>query len=101
MLAADVVWTADSGGKASASRRPVVGAERVARVLVGLFRLAAKMPDIMVKTVICNSAPALVVYFAAAAPPTDDDERLVGRLVGRLGVVVLAVSAAGADESCG
>jgi RNA polymerase sigma-70 factor, ECF subfamily len=62
MLAPDVVWTADSGGKASASRRPVVGAERVARVLVGLFRLAAKMPDARVKTVICNSAPALVVY---------------------------------------
>ncbi|MDT5369138.1 MAG: hypothetical protein QOC62_3569 [Mycobacterium sp.] len=62
MLAPDVVWTADSGGKASASRRPVVGADRVARVLVGLFRLAAKMPDARVKTVICNSAPALVVY---------------------------------------
>jgi RNA polymerase sigma-70 factor (ECF subfamily) len=62
MLAPDVVWTADSGGKASASRRPVVGAQRVARVLVGLFRLAAKMPDVTVTTVICNSAPALVVY---------------------------------------
>ena len=30
MLAPDVVWTADSDGKASAARRPVVGAEKVA-----------------------------------------------------------------------
>ena len=31
MLAPDVVWTADSGGKASAARRPVVGADKVAQ----------------------------------------------------------------------
>ena len=35
MLAPDVVWTADSGGKASAARRPVVGAEKVARLIIG------------------------------------------------------------------
>jgi acetyl esterase len=46
-----------------------------------------------------SRAPALVVYFAAAAPLTDDDERLVGRLVGRLDTVVLAVSAAHAVEA--
>jgi RNA polymerase sigma-70 factor (ECF subfamily) len=62
MLAPDVVWTADSGGKASAARRPVVGAQRVARVLVGLFGFAARTPGVRMKTVICNSAPALVVY---------------------------------------
>ena len=28
MLAPDVVWTADSDGKVSAARRPVIGAER-------------------------------------------------------------------------
>ena len=36
MLAPDVVWTADSDGKASAARRPVSGAERVARLVIGL-----------------------------------------------------------------
>ncbi len=37
MLAPDVVWTADSDGKASAARRPVIGAEKVARAIVGLI----------------------------------------------------------------
>ncbi len=37
MLAPDVVWTADSDGKASAARRPVVGADKVARAIVGLI----------------------------------------------------------------
>jgi RNA polymerase sigma-70 factor (ECF subfamily) len=62
MLSPDVVWTADGGGKVSAARRPVVGAEKVAKVLVGLFRFAAKMPDVTIRTVFCNSAPALVIY---------------------------------------
>lgn len=39
MLAPDVVWTADSDGKVSAARRPVSGADSVARLIVGLIRL--------------------------------------------------------------
>lgn len=62
MLAPDVVWTADGGGKASAARRPVVGAEKVAAVVVGLMRMAARMPDLRVQTVVCNSAPAALFY---------------------------------------
>jgi RNA polymerase sigma-70 factor, ECF subfamily len=62
MLAPDAAWTADSGGKASAARRPVVGAERVARAIIGLFRLGQKLPDIRIETAIYNSAPAVVVY---------------------------------------
>lgn len=38
LLAPDVTWTADSGGKTTAARRPVVGAEKVAAVLMGIFR---------------------------------------------------------------
>src|SRR5690606_24019422 len=34
LLAPDVVWTTDSGGKATAARRPITGADRVARVLL-------------------------------------------------------------------
>ncbi|WP_436495828.1 RNA polymerase sigma-70 factor [Actinokineospora sp. HUAS TT18] len=37
LLADDVVSWADGGGKVNAARRPVVGANRVARYLVGLF----------------------------------------------------------------
>ncbi len=40
MLAPDATWIADSGGKVSAARRPVVGAEKVARAIAGLMRRA-------------------------------------------------------------
>jgi RNA polymerase sigma-70 factor, ECF subfamily len=64
MLAPDVVWTADSGGKASAARRPVVGAEKVARAVVGLVGRAAQIPDVRVEMAMCNSAPAVLLYRA-------------------------------------
>lgn len=60
MLAPDVVWTADSDGKVSAARRPVSGAERVARLIIGLVRLAGE--DGRVEPAIYNSAPALLLY---------------------------------------
>ena len=60
MLAPDVVWTADSDGKVSAARRPVSGAERVARLILGLVRLAGE--DGRVEPAIYNSAPALLLY---------------------------------------
>ena len=62
LLAPDAVWTADSGGKATASRKPIVGAERIAHAVSGLFRLGGRMPDLRLETVVCNSAPAVVVY---------------------------------------
>jgi RNA polymerase sigma-70 factor, ECF subfamily len=37
LLHPDVVWVSDSDGKARAARRPVVGAEKVARLLLGLL----------------------------------------------------------------
>jgi RNA polymerase sigma-70 factor, ECF subfamily len=62
LLAPDAVWTADSGGKASAARRPVVGADRVAKAIVGIFRLGQKLPDVRIETAVYNNAPAVVVY---------------------------------------
>jgi RNA polymerase sigma-70 factor, ECF subfamily len=62
MLAPDVAWTADSGGKASAARRPVLGAEKVARAVVGLIGRGMQLPDVRVETVICNAAPAVLFY---------------------------------------
>jgi RNA polymerase sigma-70 factor (ECF subfamily) len=62
MLAPDAVWTADSGGKASAARRPVVGADKVARAIIGLFRVGQKIPGARIETAVYNSAPAVVVY---------------------------------------
>ncbi len=60
VLAPDVVWTADSDGKASAARRPVAGAEKVAKLILGLFRLAGS--DGRAEPAIYNNAPALVLY---------------------------------------
>jgi RNA polymerase sigma-70 factor (ECF subfamily) len=60
MLAPDVAWTADSGGKVSAARKPVVGAQRVARAIAGLMRRAAGRARLDMVT--CNSAPAVLLY---------------------------------------
>jgi RNA polymerase sigma-70 factor (ECF subfamily) len=62
MLAPDVVWTADSGGKASAARRPVVGADKVARAVVGLISRGLQLPDMRAEMAIYNAAPAVVLY---------------------------------------
>jgi RNA polymerase sigma-70 factor, ECF subfamily len=60
MLAPDATWMADSGGKVSAARRPVVGAQRVARAIAGLISKAG--PELRVQMVTCNSAPAVLLY---------------------------------------
>jgi RNA polymerase sigma-70 factor (ECF subfamily) len=62
LLAPGATWTADSGGKAAASRRPVVGAKKVAAILMAFFRFGQRTPDIRFDTVNCNNAPALVVH---------------------------------------
>lgn len=41
-LAADVIHTADGGGKAAAAGRPMVGARAVAKLFVGLWKYAAR-----------------------------------------------------------
>jgi len=60
MLSSDVVWTADSDGKVSAARRPVTGAERVAKLVIGLVRLAGESGR--VEPAMYNNAPALKLY---------------------------------------
>jgi RNA polymerase sigma-70 factor, ECF subfamily len=62
LLAPDATWTADSGGKATAARRPIVGARKVAVLLRGIFRVGQQMPDVRIEMVNCNNAPAMVVY---------------------------------------
>jgi RNA polymerase sigma-70 factor, ECF subfamily len=63
MLAPDAAWMADSGGKVSAARRPVIGADRVARAIAGLMRKARDIwATVRVEMVTCNSAPAVLLY---------------------------------------
>ncbi|MCT2583136.1 RNA polymerase sigma-70 factor [Actinophytocola gossypii] len=59
LLAPDVALTADGGGKAIATLRPVVGAERVAPYLVHIFRASS---DVRVELANCNNASAMVVH---------------------------------------
>lgn len=60
MLAPDVVFTADSDGKVSAARRPVLGADKVARLVAGL--MSRVDPRYRVEMAMYNSAPAAIVY---------------------------------------
>jgi RNA polymerase sigma-70 factor (ECF subfamily) len=60
LLAPDVVWTADSAGKVSAARRPVTGADRVSKLILGLLRVAGEAGRI--EPAMYNNAPALKLY---------------------------------------
>jgi ketosteroid isomerase-like protein len=62
LLAPDATWTADGGGKTTAARRPVVGAEKVAALLIDIFRTGRSMPDMRIEMVNCNNTPALAAY---------------------------------------
>jgi RNA polymerase sigma-70 factor (ECF subfamily) len=59
MLAPDVTAWTDGGGKVRAALRPLLGAEKVARWLVGV--LATPIPDAGVHAVLVNGHPALLV----------------------------------------
>lgn len=62
MLAPGATWTADHGGKATAVRRPVAGARKVAAIMARVFQVVRKTPQMRLETAVYNSAPAVVVY---------------------------------------
>ncbi|MET7714687.1 RNA polymerase sigma-70 factor [Streptomyces sp. NPDC005407] len=62
LLAKDVTWWSDGGGKVTAARRPIVGREKVMRFLVGSAQRFAGGWDITVAEV--NGAPAMLVHAA-------------------------------------
>ncbi|MEV6967977.1 RNA polymerase sigma factor SigJ [Hamadaea sp. NPDC051192] len=62
LLAPDAVWTADSGGKTTASRVPVVGADKVAAAVLAIFHRRKRPSDLRIETVSCNGAPAIAAY---------------------------------------
>ena len=59
LLAPDVVLTSDGGGRVSAARRPVVGADAVARFLTGLLRQAGGR--LRVRRLLVNGSPGAVL----------------------------------------
>jgi RNA polymerase sigma-70 factor (ECF subfamily) len=80
LLAPDAVYTADSGGKASAARRPVVGAQKVAAMLTGLFRAAERVPGLQFETAVFNNAPAVVIHSDAGLEGVFTVEVVDGRI---------------------
>jgi RNA polymerase sigma factor (sigma-70 family) len=61
VLAPDVVHISDGGGRVSAARRPIVGAETVARYRIGLARNS--MADMDVELATYNALPAVRFRF--------------------------------------
>ena len=70
LLAEDAVFYADGGGKRAAARRPVAGAARIARVMVGIARLRRRAGGLELSLVAVNGQPGLVVR-AAGGGVTD------------------------------
>ncbi|BBX20481.1 RNA polymerase subunit sigma-24 [Mycolicibacterium duvalii] len=62
MLAPDVTFTADSGGKATAARRPIVGDRKVAALLRKFFHFVGHTPDARLEVTTCNFMPALAIH---------------------------------------
>lgn len=66
VLAADVAFYGDGGGKASSVRRPLVGRERVASFVLALFGRLGQMA-LTLDPVLVNSGPGLIVRDAGGA----------------------------------
>ncbi|MEV7861045.1 RNA polymerase sigma-70 factor [Streptomyces hirsutus] len=61
LLAPDVVFLADGGGVVNAVRRPVVGPDKVARLLLGLLAKGARMGELDVRIGTYNEMYSLAV----------------------------------------
>jgi RNA polymerase sigma-70 factor (ECF subfamily) len=59
-LAPDVVLISDGGGKATAARRPIAGADKVARFLVGIAEKGGDLPGLRIQLAEVNGLPAIV-----------------------------------------
>ncbi|WOC11121.1 RNA polymerase sigma-70 factor [Gordonia sp. MP11Mi] len=61
VLAPGVVYLGDGGGVVSAARRPVEGADHVARMVAGLFTKGAQLGALGFRPTVVNSMPAVIV----------------------------------------
>lgn len=76
LLASDAVFLGDGGGKAAAAKEPVTGADRVARLLQGLFAKAHRM-GIRFQRAAVNGQPGAMFF--------DPERRLISVLSLELG----------------
>jgi RNA polymerase sigma-70 factor (ECF subfamily) len=69
ILHPDVVWVSDGGGRVSAARRPVEGADKVLRLLTGLLAKYTRRADgVGFVPVLVNGGPGLVTTPADGVP---------------------------------
>lgn len=69
VLAPDVVWHSDGGGIVSAGVRPIVGADRVARLALGLVAKMLRTGfEPVVRVAAVNGEPGLVIYLPSGEP---------------------------------
>lgn len=61
LLTSDVEFVSDGGGKVSAALNVVTGADKVARLLLGLARKQERFEDISVDPAVINGAPGLLL----------------------------------------
>ena len=80
LFAPDATWTADGGGKAGAAPRPIVGADRIARLVIGL-REKFWAPDRSVEMVTINGETGLRIRDGSRVTATmsivTDGERIL------------------------
>jgi len=65
LLAADAVMYADGGGVVTAARKPIYGADKIARFMVGVQRKAAYPSDVVFTRVLVNGDPGVRMDSAA------------------------------------
>jgi RNA polymerase sigma-70 factor (TIGR02957 family) len=87
MLAPDVVFHGDGGGKAQAIARPLAGRERVVRLLAGIFR-RGRFLDASLRLAWVNGQPGAVLYDAEGRVVTVVELEIAGGVVQALHAVV-------------
>jgi RNA polymerase sigma-70 factor (TIGR02957 family) len=87
MLAPDVVFHGDGGGKAQAIARPLAGRERVMRLIAGLFR-RGRFTDASLRLAWVNGQPGAVLYDAQERVVTVVELEVAGGVVQALHAVV-------------
>jgi RNA polymerase sigma-70 factor (ECF subfamily) len=93
-LAPGVVLIADGGGKVTAARRPIVGAEKVARFLAAVAPQGTDIPGLRVELADVNGAPAIVAW-------TDEGPYMALQLVVAGGLVEQVLYVANPDKLAG
>jgi RNA polymerase sigma-70 factor (TIGR02957 family) len=87
MLAPDVVFHGDGGGKAQAIAKPLAGRERVMRLIAGIFR-RGRFLDATLRLAWVNGQPGAVLYDAEERVVTVVELEMTGGIVHTLHAVV-------------